>query len=435
MLLILSASISNRLRYIANLLVKDMLGIEVRLTTSVEEYTGYDGPKISYAREPMAEGLFIEAAGLLFETRIFFREVKSSRINNVPVLFETTNPLSALRFDPFAAAFFIVSRYEEYHPHHKDRYGRYPATESIALKGDFLEIPVVHLWAEILEGLLRKHYPGLKFRHPQYRFVPTIDIDHAWCYRGRTMVRTAGGFARSIMHGRLQEITGRFKVLTGMAPDPYDNYDFIKGVHEAHGNFPLFFILFADYGHNDNNVTVTSKSFHQLLQDLDQNKAVGIHPSLSSNKHPLKLKGEYEGLCEALGRNVTNSRQHFLKISMPRTYNELLKMGIRDDFSMGYATHTGFRAGIAIPFPFYDVNRDEITPLMIHPVTLMDVTMKDYLRLSRVESLEKIEKMIQTIKSVNGEFVSLWHNESLGNTGHWHGWRAVYQEMVKLASI
>ena len=156
MLLILSASISNRLRYIANLLVKDMLGIEVRLTTSVEEYTGYDGPKISYAREPMAEGLFIEAAGLLFETRIFFREVKSSRINNVPVLFETTNPLSALRFDLFAAAFFIVSRYEEYHPHHKDRYGRYPATESIALKGDFLEIPVVHLWAEILEGLLRK---------------------------------------------------------------------------------------------------------------------------------------------------------------------------------------------------------------------------------------------------------------------------------------
>ena len=64
----------------------------------------------------------------------------------------------------------------------------------------------------------------------------------------------------------------------------------------------------------------------------------------------------------------------------------------------------------------------------------MDVTMKDYLRLSQVESLEKIADMIKTIKSVNGEFVSLWHNESLGDTGRWKGWRAVYAEMVKQAS-
>ena len=101
---------------------------------------------------------------------------------------------------------------------------------------------------------------------------------------------------------------------------------------------------------------------------------------------------------------------------------------------MGYPSHPGFRAGIAIPFPFFDLTTNESTSLMIHPVTLMDVTMKDHLRLSREKSLELISRMIRKTKAVNGEFVSLWHNESLGDTDRWQGWRKVYEEMVKQAS-
>ena len=285
------------------------------------------------------------------------------------------------------------------------------------------------------ESRIKKKYPGLKFNHPQYHFIPTIDVDHAWCYLGRTFARTMGGFGRSLLNGHFYEIADRFNVLAGMATDPYDSYAYIDSVHKPYANYPLFFILFADYGMNDNNVTITSKKFHLLLRELDRHGKVGIHPSLSSNKHLLKFEDEYDGLCEVLDRDVTISRQHFLKLSMPRTYRTLNQLGITDDYSMGYASNAGFRAGIAMPFPFFDLGREEVTPLMIHPVSLMDVTMKDYLRLSKVESIEKIGKMIQTIKSVNGEFVSLWHNESLGNASRWKGWNMVYNEMVKLASV
>ena len=197
---------------------------------------------------------------------------------------------------------------------------------------------------------------------------------------------------------------------------------------------PLFFILFADYGGDDNNVRISSKRFHTLLRKLDESHGVGLHPSLSSNKHVSRLKSEYTGLSRVLNRDVTMSRQHFLKLSMPRTYRALDHLTIRDDYSMGYASHPGFRAGIAIPFPFFDLSRNEATSLMIHPVTLMDVTMKDHLRLSPEESLETIRKMIQKTRAVNGEFVSLWHNESLGETDRWRGWRNVFEEMVKIAS-
>ncbi|MEI7897103.1 MAG: polysaccharide deacetylase family protein [bacterium] len=434
MLLILSSSISNRLHYITRLLMNEMLGVEVRLTTSADEFTAYPGPKICYSREPLADGVFIQASGLLFENEICLQEVTSFDFNGVPVLFQTDDPRSALPFDPFAAAFYMVSRYEEYLPHKKDGYGRYQAKESIAWTAGFLETPVVHLWAGMVEEILGKNYPGLTFTYPRYRYVPTIDIDHAWCYKGRTFTRTMGGFGRSLIRGQFRQIAERTRVLAGLSADPYDSYSFINAVHEPGRDHPLFFVLFADYGTNDNNVTVSGKQFHRLLRDLDESGNVGIHPSLSSNKHLLKLNEEIDGLSRVLRRAVTLSRQHFLKISLPRTYRLLVQSGITDDFSMGYASQPGFRAGIAMPFPFYDLAREEITGLIIHPVCLMDVTLKDYLRLNRVESLEKIKAMIQTIKAVNGEYVSLWHNESLGGTGRWEGWQEIYAEMVKLAS-
>ncbi len=435
MLLLFTSAITNRIRYITNLVIMDILGVEFKITTSAEEFSKHEGPKLCYAGEPVANALYIEASGLLTETKIFLHDVESAWIDGIPALFKTSDPRSAFRFDLFAASFYMVSRYEEYHPHKKDNFGRYMATESVASRGGFLLLPVVHMWALLLENALKQHFPDLKFLHRRYCYIPTIDIDHAWCYKGRTLSRTIGGIGRSVIHGHPAEIRERLKVLMGLAPDPYDNYEFIKGVHEPYGNFPLYFILFADYGINDNNVTVTSKAFHKLLRALDRHKTVGIHPSLSSNKHLLKLETEYDELSNVLNRPVMFSRQHFLKISLPRTYNTLIKLGITDDYSMGYASHPGFRAGIAIPFPFFDLVRDEATSLKIHPVTLMDVTMKDYLRLSRVESLEKISNMIQSIRSVNGEFVSLWHNESLGDHGRWMGWKNVYQEMVKLASV
>jgi hypothetical protein len=109
-------------------------------------------------------------------------------------------------------------------------------------------------------------------------------------------------------------------------------------------------------------------------------------------------------------------------------------LGIQDDYSMGYATDPGFRAGIADPFNFFDLVENKETELTIHPVTVMDVTLRDYHRSNPQKSLETIFSMIDTVRSVNGEFISLWHNESFSEMGRWKGWRTVYEEMLKHAS-
>jgi hypothetical protein len=64
----------------------------------------------------------------------------------------------------------------------------------------------------------------------------------------------------------------------------------------------------------------------------------------------------------------------------------------------------------------------------------MDVSLRDYYHLNRQKSQDLIFKMIDTVRAVDGEFISLWHNETFSDTGRWKGWRSIYEEMLKYAT-
>ena len=64
----------------------------------------------------------------------------------------------------------------------------------------------------------------------------------------------------------------------------------------------------------------------------------------------------------------------------------------------------------------------------------MDVTMKDYSEITPEKASVVIRSFVDTIKAVNGEFVSVWHNESFDETGRWKGWRKVYEDLLAYAA-
>jgi hypothetical protein len=134
-----------------------------------------------------------------------------------------------------------------------------------------------------------------------------------------------------------------------------------------------------------------------------------------------------------LNRDITKSRQHFLKLDLPTTYRNLINLDIRDDYTMGYALLPGFRASICDPFPFYDLDLESETKLIIHPFTVMDGTLRDYMNLGIEEAISSIHKLIDEVKAVEGTFISLWHNESLSDQQRWKGWRNVYESMIRYA--
>lgn len=433
MILIYSPANTPRLKYILDLFVTDLMGFEFRLTQNAEEFKQFSGAKINYGDSAFADELFIYADNLLFEKGLKDQSISFIEWEGEKAFF-ATHPKYAVPFDPFAASFYLVSRYEEYLPHLRDAHDRYNASESLAYQKGFLQKPLVNIWAKKMKELILKRFPGTPFVSTRYHYISTIDIDNAYAYLEKGFMRTAGAFVRSFAQFNFSELLDRTKVLTGFMKDPYDTFELQLALQNKHRLKVIYFILLSEYGTNDKNVPPDSKKFQSLIKSLADYAEVGIHPSYGSNKEPKRLRKEIGLLNKILKREVTKSRQHFLKIRLPNTYRQLMEYDITDDYSLGYATDVGFRASICSTFLFYDLDLEQTTNLRIHPFAAMDATLKYYMKVPPSEALNHIRPLIEEVRAVDGTFISLWHNESLSENFLWAGWKDVYHKMVELAA-
>lgn len=432
-IIIYTEKITPRVTYSVKLVMETLLGISYTITDSANDYKQSVSPRINYSGKALSDEIVIEPHTLLFEKDIKQYNISVSDYSHSKIFF-CSKDNSSFPFDIFAAAFFLVTRYEEYRVSLFDDYKRFQLTESLAYKNNFLEEPVVDTWALMLKEALSRKYPLLIFPGKQYTFLPTIDIDNAWAFLNKSFARGFASTVKSALRLDASVISDRVKVLMGKEKDPYDTYDYIEKIHALYNLRPVIFFLLGKYGKYDKNISPDNKNLRLLVQRMCSAYPVGIHPSFQSNKSEDILRRETETLASITGEPVTRSRQHFLKLSFPDTYRNLIKSGIREDYTMGYAQLPGFRAGICTPYPFYDLPEEKETNLMVYPFQVMETTFRDYLVHSPLETIEEIKLIIDKIRKVNGTFISLWHNESLGNKWRWKGWGTVYENMIRHAT-
>jgi len=432
MLLVYTYKVNNRIRHIFNLIFHDLLQIDLNFTTKASEFIAYDGPKINYSFHKLGDEIYFFPANLLFETEIKQQTIEFVEFDGIKCPFPVFKD-SYFPFDPFAAAFYLTTRYEEYLPFRKDKYDRFDASESLAFNLGFLKKPMVNIWANKIAVIIHDRFPQLIFPERKYRFIPTIDIDSAWAYKQKGFIRNCAGYLKSLIELNFQEITDRTKVITGIEKDPFDTFAFQFELLKKYNLKPIYFILFAGYGQFDKNINVFNRKFQSLIKSIADYAEVGIHPSFASNSEPQKLYTEINNLKGVLNREVTKSRQHFLKINFPSTFRNLIEADIAEDYTLGFASEIGFRASICDPFYFYDLDLERETPLRLFPFAIMEGTLRDYQNVSAPDSLNHIKPIIDEVKAVKGTFISLWHNESLSNKKRWIGWDKAYEEMIKLA--
>ncbi len=87
-----------------------------------------------------------------------------------------------------------------------------------------------------------------------------------------------------------------------------------------------------------------------------------------SHHEQLLLKDEVDELAVVIQKPVLCSRQHFLMLRFPDTYRQLMAFGIDEDYTMGYSTVAGFRAGICTPYMFFDLERNRPCSLRVFPL-------------------------------------------------------------------
>ena len=393
---------------------------------------GFKYIRINYSQDEF-EGVYnISPCGLLTETGISPWKPETGNWDELPVVFANDNPM--VPFDIFSAIFYLVTRYEEYLPFKPDQYGRFQAEESVAFKNGFLRLPIVELWCRKLAEVLKIECLCCNLSESHYRFRLTIDIDHPWLFKNKGWFYAAGSLLRELARFNISQFRERLSVLTGRENDPGDTYNFLATLQPKINEVISYFVLCRKSGGYDNNRSVKRKALHRLVKWLDINGKVGIHPSFVSNTNDSILDKEIAYLSKILERDILFSRQHYLCLSFPDTYYHLILSGINEDYSMGYSSQTGFRAGIARSFNFFDLQNNRETELRIYPFQIMDRTLLSYMKLSPDEAEKEFEYYYDITRNVGGEFICLWHNDSLSDWGEWKGWKKVFEKMVNLNS-
>jgi hypothetical protein len=420
-----------RLRYIAGILLGDILGLTWEVITDKRKLGKH--PVINYSDERITGAFKISPDTLLFETGVVPKEIIVTEWKGLPSFFPTTSD-SDLPFDIFAASFYLVSRYEEYLVYESDSHGRFPASSSLASKNGFLQKPVVDLWAKELSKALLKKAPSLTFCRNQFRSLVTFDTDQPFAYLGKGLLRSIGGLLTDIT-GNTGHATERYRTVTKGDKDPFEVFDYITGCIEKSKSAASFFFPVGELSKFDKNPSWKNELYRELILKLSDKYNYGLHPSYYATDNAQVLKTEAGRLRSILGKVFCASRFHYIRLFSPSSYRNLCTAGITEDYSMGYPEEPGFRASIARPYYFFDILEENQTNLQIIPFQIMDATLIDYLKHSPEEAKEVILKVINETKKAGGIFVSIWHNTSLQENSEWAGWRDVFEFMIKNQAV
>jgi len=427
MLLIYTHKITSRFSYTMKQIFTRILGIDIIFTTKVEDFIKHTGPKITYSKQPLQNEFFVRSNDLLFVHGINDLQITVEEWQGTPCFFRTSDP-SAIPYDIFSASFYLLTRYEEYLPYLKDTHGRFPPSESIAYKNNFLRLPVVDIWAYRFLDKLKERFPSVISKKRKFQYTSIIDVTSSHCYAHRGPMRSIAGLLYDLGTFKLKRVAQRTSVWLKIRKDPYNNYESLIEIQKKYQVKSIFFFQFANYSTYDKNVSPENNSFKYLIKSVADYSLVSLAASYSSFRDIELLKEEKKRLSNVVNRPINNSRMRYNRVDIPHTYRNLVEAEFTDDYTMGYTHEMGFRAGTCTPFNFYDIAMEEKQPIKIHPFAVHDYSLLN--SYTEDEALEKIRVYYDQVKMVNGPFITIFSNELLGGDQKIN-WLSLYNKVIQ----
>lgn len=410
-----------------------IIGLEVNITCDREEFENSTLPKVNYSNANIPNTLQVVPHSIVFDFGIkdYLVEVHT---HETYLKYFFKNNSGHIPFDLFGASFWLLSRYEEYLPFKANKYNVFDHRSSLAWQNDFLDKPLVEIWCAQLAKLLKEKFPYVEFAPPIFNSITTIDIDNVYKFKHKGFVRSAAGMVSDVRSFNFKQLKQRIGTMFFGKPDEFDCYDYLVQTNKKSKARAIYFFLLGDYGVNDKNHPSSNFEFQKLMKHLSDYSLTGIHPSFSSNFNTQQLKIEIARLGGITHKEVIHSRQHFGMLKFPSTYETLIQSGIRHDYSLGYTNINGFRAGVCHSFKWYDIGREQESPLELHPFCVGDVSLDKQSGSDPSKALEIVANYVKMIKFFNGQFIYVFHNDMLANTAKGLNWRGLYENILALAN-
>ena len=363
----------------------------------------------------------------IYGTPASLPQLPLKEIEGVPLLFgtpkeECVEETWIIHADIIASSYFLLSRYEEIQKREiRDQHGRFPGKESLPYKAGFIHRPIVEEYGKLLRHWLRKACVHIPEPQPELqRIWLTHDVDAPFfCRSLRNICREAW---KGI--GLLKAL----KLYGGpLEKDPYYTFPWMleqdNKVKNKYGDrcHILYFLKAGGKHRNDKpRYQAHSGDIRKLLQLFQANNVLlGLHSSYESSLYPdlipeEKIRLEHNWKLE----NTHLNRHHYLASREPEDLTKLIKAGITDDFTMGYADVSGFRLGTCRPVKWINPMTRQLTSLTLHPLSVMDCTLSEsqYMGLPLNEAFRYCLQLLKQTKQYGGEIVWLWHNTSFAET-------------------
>ncbi|MGM0649621.1 MAG: hypothetical protein ACQES1_03825, partial [Bacteroidota bacterium] len=155
---------------------------------------------------------------------------------------------------------------------------------------------------------------------------------------------------------------------------------------------------------------------------------VGLHGTYNAYNNA-RLFGKELDRIKKLYPEISEGRQHYLRFDNPVTWQIWNDYNLKVDSSVGFSDDAGFKAGTCFDYHPFNVLTKEKLALIERPLTVMDTALFKR-EFSHNEMLELINNLYKTIKSHNGNFVLLWHNNNLTNSG-FKSYKNLYENIIK----
>ena len=342
--------------------------------------------------------------------------------------------------DVLGSAFFMLTRLEEVAVDSRDQYGRFPASASVADNEGFLQLPIVDAYLELLWTALGRLWPRLPRRERRFQLSLTHDVDRPLSFLGHNPMSLLRQLAADVLVRRdLALLVQRLRSWAQIPKedyrlDPYNTFDFLMRVSERHGLSSAFYFLATQNPSSRNGFYTLAHPWIQSLISMIHRRGheIGFHAGFDTFRDRERTASEYRRLRSAMrelqvSQDRWGGRQHYLRWESPGTWSNWEYAGLDYDSTPSYAEQLGFRFGTCHEFRTFDVVERRPLRLLERPLTVMDGTLFEYMKLKPDTASEAVLALARECQRYNGTLMLLWHNSSLPTAAHQRWYEALTQ--------
>lgn len=332
----------------------------------------------------------------------------SERIGSRP-LFQAIDSVTVIcSLDLLTSLFLTLSRFEETIDDVRDEHGRFPSSESLAVKHGFLERPIVDEYGFALQQALSYLLPTYRAPVRELRVKLSHDIDDVGApFR----IRAVAGHTW-VRHCPSASFRDLASAVSGVEPAYLSCVRAISRISLESGLDSALYWKSCAYSAYDSGYSLSDPKVQAVVRWAgEQGIELGAHPGYHTFSSCAELSRQLESIRNLIGTQSLGGRQHYLRWC-PETWKDWESCGMAYDSTVGYADRIGFRAGTSIPYMPWLLDLGREARLLEIPLTVMDVTVAVTTQIPE-EQFENVMRIVAKCRLVGGVFTLLWHNNSL----------------------